>query len=125
VGYTACAPCHQKQAQGWKATRHGDAFADLATQGEEKQSIPGCFRCHVVGYGKDGGYMDQELTPELADVQCEACHGPGRAHVEAGGDPSLIVAAPGEDVCRLCHTTGQDANFDYANKKHGLHGPEK
>ena len=72
VGYTACEQCHPKQVKGWKTTRHGNAFADLKTQGAEKQTIPGCFRCHVVGYGQDGGYLDQDLTPELADVQCEA-----------------------------------------------------
>jgi len=122
VGYTACEQCHPKQVKGWKTTRHGNAFADLKTQGAEKQTIPGCFRCHVVGYGQDGGYLDQGLTPELADVQCEACHGPGRAHVEGGGKPSLIVGKPGEDACRVCHTKGQDAHFDYATKSRGLHG---
>lgn len=122
LGYTACASCHEKQVKGWKTTRHATAFEDLKTQGAEKQTIPGCFGCHVVGFERDGGYIDMELTPELKDVQCEACHGPGRAHVESGGDPARIVRKPDAASCRVCHTEGQDKNFDYARKSKGLHG---
>lgn len=125
VGYTACQPCHQKLVDGWKTTRHANAFENLKTQGAEKQGIPGCFRCHVVGFEKDGGYIDMQLTPELKDVQCEACHGPGRAHVESGGDKTRIVGRPGADSCRVCHTPGQDKNFNFAKKRKGLHGPGK
>lgn len=122
LSYTACTPCHAKEVEGWKTTRHARAFEDLRTQGEEKQSIPGCFRCHVVGFERDGGYIDQELTPELKDVQCEACHGPGKAHVESDGDPAWIIRKPDAQACRVCHTEGQDKNFDYARKSKGLHG---
>lgn len=125
LGYTACQPCHQKQVAGWKTTRHASAFANLMTQGAEKQTIPGCFKCHVVGFEQDGGYIDMQLTPELKDVQCEACHGPGRAHVESGGDKTQIIDRPGADSCRVCHTKGQDRNFNFAKKRKGLHGPGK
>jgi hypothetical protein len=125
VGYTACQPCHQKLVAGWKTTRHGNAFENLKTQGAEKQTIPGCFKCHVVGFEKDGGYIDMQLTPELKDVQCEACHGPGRAHVESGGDKSRIIGRPDAASCRVCHTPGQDKNFNYAKKIKGLHGAAK
>jgi hypothetical protein len=121
TGYMACQPCHEKVVAGWKTTRHANAFEDLKTQGAEKQTIPGCFRCHVVGFERDGGYIDMELTPELKDIQCEVCHGPGRAHVE-NGDPSKIIGKPDEKSCRVCHTEGQDKNFNFAKKSTGLHG---
>ncbi|MFZ5813344.1 MAG: multiheme c-type cytochrome [Thermodesulfobacteriota bacterium] len=124
LGYTACRPCHEKQVAGWKTTRHANAFENLRTQGAEKQTIPGCFGCHVVGFERDGGYIDMELTPELKDVQCEACHGPGRAHVEGGGDTARIIARPDEKSCRVCHTEGQDKNFDFVRKSKGLHGED-
>jgi hypothetical protein len=121
VGYTACEPCHTDLVAGWKTTGHAEAFETLKTQGEEKQENPGCVECHVVAYNKDGGFIDMELTPELKDVQCESCHGPGRKHMEtfSAGD---IVGKPGEDVCRQCHTESQDKNFDYEKKSKSLHG---
>lgn len=121
LGFRACEECHADKVAGWKNTRHANAFKDLKTQGEEKQNIPGCFRCHVAGFEKDGGYIDMDLTPELEDVQCEACHGAGKAHVESRGDPARIIGRPGEDTCRLCHTEGQDKNFDFALKSKTVH----
>ena len=44
---------------------------------------------------------------------CEACHGPGAAHIEAGGDKSLIrvlkVLPPSEQsaACLTCHERGE------------------
>lgn len=125
LGYSACEPCHQDLVAGWKTTRHATAFAALKTQGAEKQSIPDCVRCHVVAYEQDGGYIDQELTPELKDVQCEACHGPGRKHAEHDGDKAAIIGRPDAASCRNCHTEGQDKNFDYAAKSTLVHGASK
>ncbi len=49
-------------------------------------------------------------TPSLANIGCEDCHGPGSAHVEAGGDPSKIVNPADitnnqqrSEVCLQCH----------------------
>jgi hypothetical protein len=122
LSHTACTECHEEIAAGWKTTPHAHAFETLKEQGEEKQSIPECFKCHVVGFEQDGGYIDMTLTPELADVQCESCHGPGRRHVESDGDPDELLQQPSESLCRTCHTEGQDKNFDYALKKRFVHG---
>jgi DmsE family decaheme c-type cytochrome len=50
---------------------------------------------------------------------CEGCHGPGKAHVEGGGDKTKIFVfaeAKPEDVskrCLSCHQYGEEhANFD-------------
>ncbi|MGD9157319.1 MAG: cytochrome c family protein [Desulfobacteraceae bacterium] len=119
LGYTACVDCHTDITDKWKATKHGNAFENLKTQGPEKQENPGCFRCHVVAYNEDGGYIDMELTPELKDVQCEACHGPGRKHTETLSADDINKAT--EDVCRKCHTEGQDKDFDYNKKSKLIH----
>ena len=121
VGSTTCEPCHADIAEGWKTTKHANAFEDLKTQGEEKQENPGCFRCHVVGYGEDGGFIDMELTPELKDVQCESCHGAGKKHTETLSADDIIKKT-GEEVCRKCHTEGQDKSFDFATKSKLVHG---
>jgi len=121
VGYTACADCHAEIVEGWKATPHAHAFETLKEQGEEKQQVQGCVQCHVVAMDADGGFIDMELTPELKDVQCESCHGPGLAHTESE-DPKDIIGKPGETTCRTCHTEGQDKNFDYSLKSRFVHG---
>ena len=122
MGYTSCEDCHPDIVEGWKKTKHANAFENLKTQGPEKQETPGCFRCHVVGYDEDGGYIDMELTPELKDVQCEACHGMGRKHTESGSADDIKKS--GEAVCRKCHTEGQDKNFDYKKKSKLVHGEQ-
>lgn len=121
TGYKACIDCHDSQVKGWLATPHAHAFDTLKTQGEEKQTNPGCVRCHVVGMDDDGGFIDMKLTPELANVQCESCHGPGMSHVESE-DPDAIVGQPDETTCRTCHTQGQDKNFDFKIKSRMVHG---
>ncbi len=120
LGYTSCNECHSDIVDKWKKTKHANAFENLKTQGAEKQETPGCFRCHVVGYNEDGGYIDMELTPELKDVQCEACHGMGRKHTESMSADDIKKAD--EAVCRKCHTEGQDKNFDYSKKSKLVHG---
>jgi hypothetical protein len=121
LGYSACTPCHADKVTGWKTTPHAKAFEVLKTQGEEKQQNPGCMQCHVVGYDKDGGFIDMELTPELRDVQCESCHGPGRKHAESM-NPEAILGKPEEAACRTCHTEGQDKSFDFKTKSQLVHG---
>jgi hypothetical protein len=123
VGYSACEPCHSDKVAGWKTTAHAEAFEILKIQGEEKQQNPGCVQCHVVGYDREGGFIDMELTPELKDVQCESCHGPGRQHAETL-NPEAILGKPGEEVCRTCHTESQDKAFDFKNKSRMVHGKQ-
>jgi DmsE family decaheme c-type cytochrome len=49
-------------------------------------------------------------------VTCEGCHGPGKAHVDGGGDttkifnPAKATAKEVDDKCLTCHQ-GQHANF--------------
>jgi hypothetical protein len=123
LSYTACEPCHADIVAGWKTTKHAQAFEDLKTQGEEKQSVPECVQCHVVAYQQDGGFIDADLTPELEGVQCESCHGPGKKHTT-----SLSVDDLGgkvtEEVCRKCHTESQDKEFNFEEKSKLVHGAQ-
>ncbi len=56
-------------------------------------SIMRCFQCHSTGPLALGDSFS--LQPNELGVRCEACHGPGRGHVEAvtSGDPDLASAA--------------------------------
>jgi len=66
--------------------------------------------CHTTGGVTRGGFTDAKTTPELANVQCEECHGPGVAHA---AEPKKGFGATGEETCRGCHTEDYNPNFDY------------
>jgi predicted CXXCH cytochrome family protein len=78
-------------------------------------------KCHVTGYEKDGGFVDYELTPEMAGVQCEVCHGPASNHMSTLSAKDIVKKA-GAELCRQCHTQGQDPGFNYEVKVKDVHG---
>jgi predicted CXXCH cytochrome family protein len=120
VGWKRCAMCHSDISGDWQKGRHAHAFESLKKTGQE--NLPACLGCHVTGYEQDGGFIDFDITPEMISVQCEECHGRGSEHaVNPAG--KVLVKAPGVDLCRRCHTEGQDPAFDYNEKVTGVHGP--
>ena len=90
-----------------------------------------CIRCHTTGYypGTDnGGFADVQADfgwkfpplseiqkgkgqwesmpvalQNVANIQCEDCHGPAREHVTAG---AKMAASLDEGVCNVCHDGG-------------------
>jgi hypothetical protein len=114
VGNEKCSACHSDIYKSWQGTRHARATDSLKKSGQEGLAV--CVRCHVTAYEKDGGFIDNELTPEMAGVQCESCHGPSGKHITnpMGEKP---VRVPGEALCREeCHSPRQDPDFNYAEK---------
>jgi hypothetical protein len=118
VGWDNCANCHEKVTADWQKSRHARAFENLKKTNQA--TLPACIPCHVTGYGLEGGFVDNELTPNLVAVQCEECHGPGKGHAAAPGKQG-ITPNPGIDTCRRCHTPGQDPGFDYQKKVKNIH----
>jgi predicted CXXCH cytochrome family protein len=118
VGAKKCGPCHALINKSWQNTRHAKAIESLKKSGQE--TLPACVKCHVTGSEKDGGFIDYELTPEMAGVQCEACHGAGSLHA-SGPKAQNIVKEAGAALCRQCHTQSQDPGFDYAVKAKSVH----
>ena len=107
LGASSCAQCHQPYNEIWKGTRHSNAFDSLDKAGKSRD--PECVKCHTTGYGEEGGFYSKTATPGLAGVQCESCHGPGRAHVL-----DLRRMAPvGESACVRCHTESNSPMFNY------------
>ena len=83
AGSASCKPCHEPAYDKWAATGHAHAFAALKKVGSDRD--PECVICHVIGLGFESGFVNEEKTPQLADVGCENCHGPGSAHVLGAG----------------------------------------
>lgn len=109
VGATACARCHLAQFVQWKGSRHARALASLERKRQDLE--PGCLKCHVTAYGDPAGYRPGAPGPgNLADVQCEACHGFGREH--RGRDRRIRGQVP-EAICRRCHSTENSPTFKY------------
>ena len=81
-----------------------------------------CLMCHVEGGGfpvfavfkaKHGNRADKRTPFAPGNLQCEACHGPGKKHADAGGGPDGINSfkptsflAPRErnKYCLACHS---------------------
>lgn len=118
AGSAACGGCHQDASERWRATGHAADFAGLA--GPERDN-PACLRCHVTGPGDPLGYLSPGGVPGLANVGCEACHGPAADHA-GSSHPELVPTATGGDcppceanrICRLCHTPAHSPGFDLA-----------
>lgn len=110
-GAETCKTCHQSAYQAWSATKHARAFDTLFAA--EKQFDPSCIKCHVVGFNKEGGYLDEYITPHLQGVGCESCHGPGREHIQSVGKVAMTPKTEFPSKCLSCHQRAHSPDFDY------------
>jgi hypothetical protein len=98
----ACKECHPPIYEAWGKTKHARAIARLG--GEQRQAGSPCIGCHVTG-PKEPVMAGNSMVN--ASVQCESCHGAGKAHVEAARAGSAasarLVKSPPESVCQTCH----------------------
>ncbi len=106
IGSESCEHCHESEHAIWSQKAHADAFATLVEVGSDRD--PECVICHVVGMDRESGFVTLETTPDLKDVGCENCHGPGSKHAETGG-----VVAPGQpkQSCLACHTPEHSSGY--------------
>jgi hypothetical protein len=124
LGNRACESCHPESAKKWQQTRHAGAIKILVKKG--RADDPECVKCHVTGMpiqpptGMDkmttvmGGFSTLAETPWMANVQCEACHGPGANHIQKPLQSKMKVAD--ENSCRVCHTEETDPEFNFQKK---------
>ncbi len=105
---TKCGECHQAESNAWNATAHARAFNALTKDKRDKE--PQCLKCHTTGYTFKGGFTSSEITPGLANVQCESCHGPGVSHSR---HPSKEYGLVSRSTCEQCHDRANSPNFDY------------
>lgn len=151
IGTKNCKKCHIKQWKSWSETKMANAFetlkpgvaaerkTELGLDPEKDYSTDAeCVRCHVTGYGKEGGFTSIDATPDLVGVGCEMCHGAGGTYTQDGymtlankefkrADLVAVglVHPVDEAVCTQCHNEENpipDYTFDYeAMKAQGLH----
>lgn len=116
VGSAACKDCHAKEYDSYSRyskKAHSSQSVRLMAPKLTPEELRGCFGCHTTGYGRPGGFVSFEKTPELANAGCEVCHGPGSAHVDSGGDPALIKTKLAMAECERCHNAERVRNFNF------------
>lgn len=77
----------------------------------QESAVPSCGDCH------DDQWKAFATNPhghgvKLTNATCEKCHGDGKAHIEAGGDKTLIYKPAGvagaDKTCLSCHDLATD-----------------
>jgi hypothetical protein len=124
VGAGKCKVCHLDVFASWKKTAHARALSTLKPKETEN---PTCLGCHTTGFG-NGGYGSEGCIIDLANVQCEACHGAGslysRSSVMRRPELSreLGLATVDSTACTACHNEKSPSFKGFAYKKGLLTG---
>jgi hypothetical protein len=122
VGSQVCADCHPQEYDTYsqyskKAT--SSKSIKIMSSDLTQQELGECYSCHTTGYNKPGGFVSFETTPELANAGCEVCHGPGSAHADSGGDPTLIEGRLEMSDCERCHNEERVRAFNFKPLMYG------
>ena len=124
VGQKNCVLCHNAVCRYETNTAHASAFISAGFQAAGGQTNTSCLPCHTVGYGVATGFTTAALTPLLAGVQCENCHGPAGNHASNPGDLSSVprkeVAAT---LCGGCHSASHTSYTNAPTYEQWLAGP--
>ncbi|MBG0777949.1 MAG: cytochrome C [Desulfovibrionaceae bacterium] len=121
VGSKTCSECHPDEYENFsKYAKKAHSYKSVQKMAPKltEEELKGCYSCHMTGYGKPGGFVSFEKTPDLADCGCEVCHGPGSQHVESGGDTEYIHN-PTLEQCTVCHNSERVSAFDFKPLLHG------
>jgi hypothetical protein len=139
-GYVAYHPEHwwnPDTMEPWFGAR--PAVTDVAARGRSYSQR--CIGCHTTGFRQpmsqsgSGEWLyrpfpatlvppdyseqypdyDHDGIRDIVNIGCEACHGPGSAHILGGGDPDYILAPSSLDtersneICEQCHVRSKSS----------------
>jgi len=132
-GSKNCKSCHNSSAfnfvyDEWKMTGHSDMFNRAMDGTLSSHYGPNCVSCHTTGYdvnADNNGFDDRDfvypdslyantwdsllvnspMAMKLANIQCEACHGPGSGH-DGELDDFKMQKTLSSDNCAICHDSG-------------------
>jgi hypothetical protein len=131
-----CGSCHALEYTSWQKTAHAHALQTLINKGS--QFDPACLKCHTLGFQQDNGFYNWKQSMQMANVQCESCHGPAYEHAQRElliRNRSIERLSPEEKAkflaeakalvppkhveaatCQKCHYGENDPHFDYEKK---------
>ncbi|HUU27770.1 MAG TPA: cytochrome c3 family protein [archaeon] len=96
------------QSEGFGIKEPFPPHDEIGREGEKTDAGRLCFGCHATGYS-----VSRKKYAEPG-VACEACHGPGKKHLDSGGskgtivNPSRLPPEGNRMVCGQCHSLGKD-----------------
>ena len=115
IGTAACQQCHEQEHSNFvkfSKKAHSRKNVEKMRNKITREELEGCYSCHTTGYGEKSGFTSYDKTPQLGDVGCETCHGPGSVHAESG-DAAAITRKPSVDSCLVCHNAERIQNFNF------------
>lgn len=119
----------QDMVQSWQTTEHATMFENGINGVLGAGYSKSCIQCHTVGYDSntnvnDGNFYEvaaqlgwqfptvltnsnftnmPAALQNLANIQCENCHGPGSEHAYSLGNTNLITITVNSGDCNQCH----------------------
>jgi len=108
VSSSKCRECHAKEYDSWSKTGHARASTSLKR--DNRTGDLECLSCHTTAFNSVGGFRSAMETPQLGDVQCEACHGPGVTHARKPGKGYGKVL---QSSCAQCHDPAKSPDFKF------------
>lgn len=115
VGSVRCGECHSEQYEFFSRDSkkaHTWQSVEKMRSNLKPEELKSCYACHTTGYGQPGGFVSYEKTPEMAEVGCETCHGPGELHAESM-ETTDIKRTPSIEDCELCHSSERIHDFNF------------
>jgi hypothetical protein len=132
----------------WSKTAHAEVFKDNINGMDGPTYATSCWGCHTVGFNNNpaavnGGFDDVmaklnwtppatmqdgnwDTVPDglknLANIQCENCHGPGSQHIASGGSKAQISVSVNSGDCGQCHgaATHHVKSAEWGNSVHAV-----
>jgi len=132
VGSQKCKECHEGSYKMWLKTPHAQAWETLKSKTNPPRTFdPECVSCHTIGWNTTqffpyaSGFQSEKETPQLINVGCESCHGPGEKHCLAEKGKNVALQKQLEDAvtvtkeeaekrqCFTCHDGDNSPDFDF------------
>ncbi len=132
----------------WQGTLHSHAFTDAIDGLSTDHFSKNCISCHAVGFdantnSANGGFDDvaaqtgwvfptvltngnwaamPAALKNVANVQCENCHGPGSQHAFSLGNTNFITVTMQSGDCAQCHDslTHHTKTAEWNNSRHAI-----
>ncbi len=88
-----------------------------------------CAECHATGYSRNYSPVTDSFKPQMTEigVGCEACHGPGAAHLSWAKDPDSFTPAAGLSAVGLTADLGasqDDEVMQCLTLRQGIYHPD-
>jgi predicted CXXCH cytochrome family protein len=129
--FPQCALCHGDKEATWKNTPHASMFSNSIDGKNGTYYAKSCISCHTTGFDQsptatNNGFDDRASASgwvfpsqikagnwdsmkvhypdvaNMANIQCENCHGPGSGHY-GQTDQNQTAVSFSADVCGQCH----------------------